>query len=404
MKTKIYAFAISCASLLYTGHAQAQCSDGGRYIDSLFGVTVTSDITYSTSNSTTLKLDVYQPTGDTASQRPLLIMAHGGSFIGGSKTQDNVCTQLCTTFAQRGYVTASIDYRLGNALDMLDSAKAIDVVMKAISDGKSAVRFFRKDAATTNTYRINPNYIIVGGNSAGAVLYMHHIYIDSVNEAPINLRTIINNNGGIEGNSGNDGYSSAVNALFNLAGGLNVPEFVGPGSKPSFNAQGDQDATVPYNCADAQSGITPVRLCGLGAIEPLYVQYNVIHQSIVYPGAGHVPWQSNPAEMTQIDTNAAKFFYQNILCPQATGISQIKETSEISLFPNPATDVVNVRSSAPMHSVSVVDEMGRVVSQVSDINSANYQVSTSQLSKGVYLVKIDLGKNYAQVIKRVVVE
>ncbi len=251
---------------LFAADAFAQC--GQRYKDQIFSdVTVTSDITYSTSNGTTLKLDFYEPTGDAEAQRPLLIMAHGGSFIGGSKTQDNVCTQYCNAFAKRGYVCASIDYRLGNAFQMLDSSSAMQVVMKAISDGKSAVRFFRKDAATSNTYRVNPNLIFVGGNSAGAVLYMHAINIDSLNEAPPHLRTIITQNGGIEGNSGNDGYSSEMQGLVNLAGGLNVPEFVGPNSKPSFNAHGDSDNTVPYNCGNAQGGLTPVRLCGLGLLK-----------------------------------------------------------------------------------------------------------------------------------------
>mgnify|MGYP003381494410 CR=1 FL=1 len=32
--------------------------------------------------------------------RPLIILAHGGSFIGGNKTNDGVCTQLCTQFAK----------------------------------------------------------------------------------------------------------------------------------------------------------------------------------------------------------------------------------------------------------------------------------------------------------------
>ncbi|HWB63990.1 MAG TPA: alpha/beta hydrolase, partial [Chitinophagales bacterium] len=264
MKTKIYLLAFTLSALVFVQRTEAQ---GVLYKDMVFSsVDFTSDVVYSTSNSTTLAMDIYQPHGDTSSMRPVLIMAHGGSFISGDRTNDNVCTQLCDSFARRGYVCASIDYRLGNALQMIDSAQAITVVMKAISDGKSAVRFFRKDAATTNTYRINPDLIFVGGNSAGAVLYMHQIYIDSLNECPPNLRNIINANGGLEGNSGNDGYCSYSTAVLNLAGGLNVPEFVGPGNKPSFNAQGDQDATVPYNCADAQSGFTPVRLCGLGAI------------------------------------------------------------------------------------------------------------------------------------------
>jgi hypothetical protein len=380
------------------------------YKDKVFNqVDVTSDIVYSTSNSTTLKLDVYEPHGDTAAMRPLLIMAHGGSFIGGTKTQDNVCTQLCDSFARRGYVTASIDYRLGGAFDMLDSAKAIDVVMKAISDGKAAIRFFRKDAATTNTYRINPDLVFVGGNSAGAVLYMHQIYIDSLGECPANLRTIINNNGGLEGNSGNPGYCSKSTAIMNLAGGLNVPEFVGPGNKPSFNAQGDQDATVPYNCANAQSGITPVRLCGLGVLEPLYNQYSINHSSIVYPGEGHVPWQSNAGELREIDSASADFFYSLIVagatsdCDASVGINEVEQATA-TVFPNPTTDVVNIRSLQLISNILVYDQTGRLVKQINDVNSTTYTFNTTGLSKGVYSVKVDVGTKALAAVKRLIIE
>ena len=56
-------------------------------------------------------MDIYTPVGDNYTNRPLLIFAHGGSFIGGSKTNPTM-VDLCETFAKRGYVTASINYRL----------------------------------------------------------------------------------------------------------------------------------------------------------------------------------------------------------------------------------------------------------------------------------------------------
>jgi len=67
--------------LFGTTAVSAQCTLG--YIDQVFqNVTITTD-TYSTANNATLLVDIYEPDGDTATMRPLLIMAHGGSFIGG---------------------------------------------------------------------------------------------------------------------------------------------------------------------------------------------------------------------------------------------------------------------------------------------------------------------------------
>jgi len=59
-----------------------------------------------------LIMDIYQPAGDTASFRPLILWVHGGSFIGGTKNEQDV-TNLSIAFAKRGYVCASISYRLG---------------------------------------------------------------------------------------------------------------------------------------------------------------------------------------------------------------------------------------------------------------------------------------------------
>lgn len=379
-------------------------SCGARYHDMIFpNVTVHSDVVYSTSNGTTLKLDVYEPTGDTATMRPLIILAHGGSFYAGSKTTDGTVSTLCNNFAKRGYVTASIDYRLGNAVQMyLDSNYAITTVLKALSDGKSATRFFRKDAATTNTYRINPNLVIAGGNSAGSVLYIHSIYVDSVGELSPALQTIINANGGFEGNSGNDGYSSELQALLNCAGGLNQPEFVGPGSKPSVNFQGDADVTVPYGCAWPLGGNVKVRLCGLGAIEPFYVANNVNHVSVVFPGDGHVPWDGNVAKLTKVDTTAANFLYSLICTGQVSSVNDITSDAGVSIYPNPANDQLNIFISQNdvYAKVQLMDETGRLVEE-KVISASTTTFHRGNLSSGLYLARL-IRNDGSSIIKKII--
>ncbi|MFN8300640.1 MAG: T9SS type A sorting domain-containing protein [Chitinophagales bacterium] len=395
MKFKFYT---AVALMLAATQAFAQC--GQRYKDMIFSnVDVTSDVVYSTSNSTTLKLDVYQPQGDNEAQRPLIVLAHGGSFIGGTKTDDNVVVQLANNFAKRGYVVASIDYRLGNAIQMAtDSSYAIDVVLKAISDGKSAVRFFRKDAATTNTYRINPNFILAGGNSAGSVLYAHAMYIDSLGEVPANLQTTLNNNGGLEGNSGNDGYSSQIQGLFDLAGGLNVPEFIGPGQGPSVNFQGDQDATVPYMCNYAVSQAVHVRLCGLGAMEPLLTNYGINHVSVVFPGDQHCPWQNDANKFTKVDTTSANFFY-NIICTTGVGINEVEGDAGLSIYPSPAQSqlTVNMLNYALYKEVQLVDETGKLLA-AKNVEGQVMSFERGQLAAGIYFVR--LVKNNGSTVTR----
>ena len=60
----------------------------------------------------TLKMDIYMPDPsiDPLEERPLVVMVHGGSFINGSR-QD--MESICQEYARRGFVAATISYRLG---------------------------------------------------------------------------------------------------------------------------------------------------------------------------------------------------------------------------------------------------------------------------------------------------
>ena len=155
-----------CHLASYILFSQTYCGTPRYDTETFTAVTTTTDVTYGQNldiNNTmqTLTMDIYQPTGDVAVTRPVLIFAHGGSFIAGSKTNAEQVT-LCTRFAKRGYVTATIDYRLGIGFP-INQANAQKAVWRATQDMKAAVRFFRMDAATTNTYRADPNFIFVGG-------------------------------------------------------------------------------------------------------------------------------------------------------------------------------------------------------------------------------------------------
>ena len=88
-----------------------------RYRDDVFStVTKTADITYGSAENlsgqtVTLKMDLYRPAGDTVTSRPAIVWVHGGSFCCGSKTSPEIVDQA-NVFARKGYVTASISYRL----------------------------------------------------------------------------------------------------------------------------------------------------------------------------------------------------------------------------------------------------------------------------------------------------
>ena len=134
-------------------YSQDPCD--GRYLEEIFSEVEVTTVTYSEENN--LQMDIYQPVGDVETSRPLIIFAHGGTFIFGSKN-NGTAVEFCEAFAKRGYVTASINYRLaGDVLGFWqqftyyqNTNTAYEVVLSATMDGKAAIRYFRKDFVENN--------------------------------------------------------------------------------------------------------------------------------------------------------------------------------------------------------------------------------------------------------------
>jgi hypothetical protein len=83
-----------------SANAQSDCG-AGRYTDPLYfdSVSVLSGVVYGANNGVngqpqTLLLDVYQPVGDTYQDRPVVIVAFGGSFIAGTRTVEQLDQNL----------------------------------------------------------------------------------------------------------------------------------------------------------------------------------------------------------------------------------------------------------------------------------------------------------------------
>jgi len=101
---------------------------------------------------------------DSLKKRPLLIFIHGGSFNGGSKTGfQNVARML----ASEGFVTTSINYRLGWIIDFdrTDTSFNEDFY-RCVQDSKAAIRYLVHNAAE---YGIDTSEIFLCGGSAGAL-------------------------------------------------------------------------------------------------------------------------------------------------------------------------------------------------------------------------------------------
>jgi acetyl esterase/lipase len=144
------------------------------------------NIEYGTGGERKLHLDLYLPKGRTKST-PAVIFIHGGAWKSGKRSDMKF---YCVKFAEKGYVTATVTYRLTDEAPF----------PAAVHDVKCAVRWLRVNAVK---YKVDPERIVVSGNSAGGHLSMMIGYSDD----PL-----------LEGSGGYNGVSSRVCAVVNFYG------------------------------------------------------------------------------------------------------------------------------------------------------------------------------------------
>jgi acetyl esterase/lipase len=106
---------------------------------------------------------------------------HGGGWVFGNPSE---FFEACKRYARKGYVTFSFQYRLSRNGDGTYPHPEITPV-ESVKDARSAIRWLRENA---ESLKINPNKIVVGGQSAGGQLALSTALIDQVNEESDNLK------------------------------------------------------------------------------------------------------------------------------------------------------------------------------------------------------------------------
>lgn len=282
------------AALFACTKDQSPSAQKVRYMDEVFSSVNVQTMTYS--DTLGLQMDVYQPVGDNNTSRPVVVLAHGGGFVGGFRNNPAM-VRLGNNLAKRGYVAVSITYRLApNFQALIDSNVAADVVFKAIGDARAVVRYLRKTVAEDgNPLGINPDQIFMGGNSAGAVLAVHLGFLDENDSIQPFFQTAVQANGGFQGNSGNAGYASSVKAIFSMAGGIGRTNWIDADDVPSVHFHGIDDNVVPYECGNVFSGfigsLDVINLCGSKPVHDKAIAAGLESTLNSYPGE-HVPWMN----------------------------------------------------------------------------------------------------------------
>lgn len=283
---KLYVLLIAVL-MLQTPSLMAQ-----RYLTEVFtNVTKTPNIVYAqnisvltgTPTLVDLRLDLYEPTGDTATSRPLVLYFHTGSFLPilRNKTAtgdraDSATAEMCRQFARRGYVAASVDYRLGwNPLGSTQDIRTgtlLLAVYRAIQDARACVRFFKKSYSEDgNPYRIDTNRIILCGQGSGGYIVLAYVTLDKPSEIQL-LKFIAGEDnatygftqgqpyvnqqlwGDFDGFNGapgfsvsnHPGYSKRVRMAINMGGALGDSTWLEQGDVPIVAFHSVNDPFAPY--------------------------------------------------------------------------------------------------------------------------------------------------------------
>ncbi len=239
---------------------------GIMFIDEIYEAKRTNDIQYgkgSTGNpasgSIDLFLDLHQPNRINLTQKkPALIVIHGGAFTLGTKEAPTI-SKLCESFAKRGYVCASIQYRLagddptfepGPFINFNDRLRAINA---AAQDAAKAARWLRQNA---KTYNIDPSRIGIVGSSAGAITSLFTACQDADILGP----------------------DAEIGVVIDLWGAMYGHEnLIDADTAAIFIAHGTNDRIVPYSQTEALTDHLD----------------DIKHPYALYPlsGARHGPWE-----------------------------------------------------------------------------------------------------------------
>ena len=165
---------------------------------------IIENLVYARTPEKKLLLDLYIPKLTSATPFPVVVWIHGGGWRGGNKAKPHALPLV-----KHGYVVASINYRLSKQATF----------PAQIYDCKSAIRWLRANA---KNFHLNPDRIGVWGASAGA-----------------HLAALLGTSGSVkdlDGNLGNKGYSSRVQAVVDFYGPTDFLKMDEAGSKITHNA------------------------------------------------------------------------------------------------------------------------------------------------------------------------
>lgn len=236
----------------------AQDCTSKRYKQRVFdNIQVTSDLVYGEAIpynalglqiTQDLTLDFYHPVGDNLAKRPLVISCYGGAFLFGTK-EDSDVQAWCDSLSRRGYACAAINYRLG--LNLAQERSAYRAVYRAVQDLRAAIRYLQEDPDNIG-FNVDPDYIFVEGQSAGAITAIHTAFL-TTEERPVETFASAlsidegSDLGCLDCSGNNFVHPVKIKGILSMWGAVESLDFIDADENtPMLMVHGDSDPVVPY--------------------------------------------------------------------------------------------------------------------------------------------------------------
>jgi dienelactone hydrolase len=202
----------------------------------------------------TLEMDIYRPSDDTNTPRPLLLMMHGGSFFIGHKSEPGQAG-WCEYFASLGYVAVSINYRLGFHPTKKEIRQA---EYRALEDADAALEYLfgREDLS------IDKDRVFIAGTSAGAMTALN-LAFRLYGSQPMKE---------VQPRLGREDFR--IRAIANLWGSVHDLSVLENASVPILSFQSVNDPVMPYDFG------YPLGFAGRLLSDPMYGTHAVHEKAL----------------------------------------------------------------------------------------------------------------------------
>ncbi len=410
MKIKIFIHTIAFFAIITKINAQ-YCTNNSRYTEVPYfdstQISVGANVQFGTAidhlgNPYALRMDLYYPNLniDTSPKRPFLLLIHGGGFSSGDKQSGDI-KDLCVHMARRGFVCASMNYRIGHDFSEYGEYKAR---YRAIQDGHAAMRYIVNSA---NTVRIDTNWLFVGGQSAGAITALGIVYADQAELDSISLlynsvsTSVQLGNLNSSGNNLTNTYS--IKGIFNNWGGAVKSEIDVNEMIPTIAFHGGQDTLV---LIDSDNSFLHYTLNGSRAIHHDLNAKNICSELTVDTLGEHGIFRNASSVFR---AQRASCFFKSVFCNTcskyystdsivsncSSPVSVIENNlkSMIKVYPNPFDNSFNIEGVWGLTELSIYNGLGQLIDKREILNG---EVRINLMS-GIYFLnikQIELNKTF----------